>query len=95
VSAERSNEFPLIWAFQFLLPQQRWPQRNGSANRHLAAAAYSGPLSRLETKVCDGTSGPPVAAQAHTRPLQINLAEHRIRRKQILGRLPHEYQIAA
>ena len=34
-------------------------------------------------------------AQAHTRPLQINLAEHRIRRKQILGGLTHEYQIAA
>jgi putative transposase len=34
-------------------------------------------------------------AQAPTRPLQINLAEHRIRRKQILGGLAHEYQIAA
>ena len=34
-------------------------------------------------------------AQAHTRPPQINLAEHRIRRKQILGGLTHEYQIAA
>lgn len=34
-------------------------------------------------------------AQAHTRPLEINLAKHRIRRKQVLGRLTHEYQIAA
>ena len=34
-------------------------------------------------------------AQAHTRPSQINLAEHRIRRKQVLGGLTHEYQIAA
>ena len=33
--------------------------------------------------------------QAHARPPQINLAEHRIRRKQILGGLTHEYQIAA
>ncbi len=33
--------------------------------------------------------------QAHTRPPQINLAEHRIRRKQILGGLTHEYQVAA
>jgi putative transposase len=33
-------------------------------------------------------------AQAHTRPPEINLAEHRIRRKQILGGLTHEYQIA-
>jgi putative transposase len=34
-------------------------------------------------------------AQAHTRPLQTNLAEHRIRRKQVLGGLTHEYHIAA
>jgi putative transposase len=35
-------------------------------------------------------------AQAHTRPpAEINLAEHRIRRKQVLGGLTHEYQIAA
>jgi putative transposase len=34
-------------------------------------------------------------AQAGTRPPEINLAEHRIRRKQVLGGLIHEYQIAA
>ena len=34
-------------------------------------------------------------AQADTRPPQINLAEYRIRRKQALGGLIHEYQIAA
>jgi transposase InsO family protein len=34
-------------------------------------------------------------AQAHARPPQIDLTEHRIRRKQILGGLTHEYQIAA
>ncbi len=34
-------------------------------------------------------------AQAGTRPPEINLAEHRIRRKQVLGGLTHEYQIAA
>jgi hypothetical protein len=34
-------------------------------------------------------------AQAHARPPQINLAEHRIRRKQVLGGLTHECQIAA
>jgi hypothetical protein len=31
----------------------------------------------------------------HTRLLEINLAKHRIRRKQVLGGLTHEYQIAA
>jgi len=34
-------------------------------------------------------------AQAHARPPQINLAKYRIRRKQVLGGLTHEYQIAA
>ena len=34
-------------------------------------------------------------AQADTRPPEINLAEHRIRRRQVLGGLTHEYQIAA
>jgi putative transposase len=34
-------------------------------------------------------------AQAPTRPPEINLAEHRIRRKQVLGGVTHEYQIAA
>jgi len=34
-------------------------------------------------------------AQADSRPQEINLAEHQIRRKQVLGGLTHEYQIAA
>jgi transposase InsO family protein len=34
-------------------------------------------------------------AQAHTQPPEINLAKHRIRRKQVLGVLTHQYQIAA
>jgi putative transposase len=34
-------------------------------------------------------------AQAGTRPPEINLAEHQIRRRQVLGGLTHEYQIAA
>ena len=34
-------------------------------------------------------------AQAGSRPPEINLAEHRIRRRQVLGGLTHEYQIAA
>ena len=34
-------------------------------------------------------------AQAHSRPPEINLARHRIRRKQVLRGLTSEYQIAA
>jgi putative transposase len=36
---------------------------------------------------------PPV--HAHARPPQVDLAEYRVRRKQVLGGLTHEYQIAA
>ena len=35
------------------------------------------------------------SAQAHARPPEIDLAEHRVRRKQVLGGLINEYQIAA
>ena len=41
------------------------------------------------------TLGQMPPAQAHARPPQIDLAEHRVRRKQVLGGLTHEYQIAA
>jgi transposase InsO family protein len=34
-------------------------------------------------------------AHAHARPPQIDLAERRVRRKQVLGGLTHEHQIAA
>ena len=40
--------------------------------------------------------GPLTPAQADTRPPEpVNLAESRIRRKQILGGLTHEYYVAA
>jgi hypothetical protein len=44
-------------------------------------------------RMTDRVSSAP--AQARARPSEINLAEHRIRRKQVLGGLTHEYQIAA
>jgi transposase InsO family protein len=34
-------------------------------------------------------------AQAHTRPPQIDLTEHRVHQKQILGGIINEYRIAA
>jgi putative transposase len=34
-------------------------------------------------------------AQAHARPPEISLTEHRIRRRHVLGGLTHEYHIAA
>jgi putative transposase len=41
-----------------------------------------------------GALGQLAPAQTHTRPPEINFAEHRIRRKQVLGGLTHDYQIA-
>ena len=41
------------------------------------------------------TVGQVPPAHAHARPPQIDLSERRIRRKQVLGGLTHEYQIAA
>ena len=48
---------------------------------------------RLHTAPLRSDSWPP--AQAGTRPPKINLAEHRIRRKQVPGGLTYEYQVAA
>ena len=52
-------------------------------------------LLRYNTARPHGGLGQLAPAQAHTRPPQINLAEHRIRRKQVLGGLIHEYHVAA
>jgi len=41
------------------------------------------------------TLGQVPPSHAHARPPRIDLAEHRVRRKQVLGGLTHEYQIAA
>ncbi|HEV2370591.1 MAG TPA: hypothetical protein VGS19_00350 [Streptosporangiaceae bacterium] len=58
-------------------------------------------LHQILTEYC--TTTPPghtalsqlAPAQAHTWPPETNLAEHPIRRKQVLGGLTYEYQVAA
>jgi hypothetical protein len=50
---------------------------------------------RREAQLCWSERWTGFSARTGTRPPQINLAEHRICRKQILGGLTHEYQIAA
>jgi putative transposase len=62
--------------------------------RHLRRV-LSGYLRHYNTARPHRALGQLAPAQAPTRPPQINLAEQRIRRKQILGGLTHEYQIAA
>ena len=49
----------------------------------------------LQHSPAHGGLGQLAAAQAHTQPPQINLAGHRIRRKQVLGGFTSEYRIAA
>ena len=64
-------------------------------NEHHLRRVLTGYLRHYNTARPHRALGQLAPAQAHTRPLQINLAEHRIRRKQILSGLTHEYQIAA
>jgi hypothetical protein len=60
-------------------------------------------LRQVLTEYCSTTTQPVrtaalrqlAPAQAHARATEINLAEHQIRRKQVLGGLTREYQIAA
>ena len=64
-------------------------------NEHHLRRVLTGYLLHYNTARPHRTLGQLAPAQARTRPPQINLAGHRIRRKQILGGLTSEYQIAA
>lgn len=60
--------------------------------RNRASLALAGPPEKDPHRVL----GQLTPAQADTAPPKaINLADHRIRRKQVLGGLTHEYQVAA
>jgi len=64
-------------------------------NEHHLHQVLAGYLRHYNTARPHRALGQLAPHQAHSRPPQINLAEHRIRRKQVLGGLTHEYQIAA
>ena len=64
-------------------------------NEHHLRRVLTGYLLHYNTARPHRALGQLAPAQAPTRPPQINLAEHRIRRKQILDGLTSEYQIAA
>jgi len=64
-------------------------------NEHHLRRVLTGYLRHYNTARPHRALGQLAPAQAPTRPPQINLAGHRIRRKQILGGLTSEYQIAA
>src|SRR6266480_1550287 len=64
-------------------------------NEHHLRRVLTGYLRHYNTARPHRALGQFAPAQADTRPPEINLAEHRIRRKQVLGGLTHEYQIAA
>ena len=64
-------------------------------NEHHLRQVLTGYLRHYNTARPHRALGQLAPAQAHTRPSEINLAEHRIRRKQVLGGLTHEYYVAA
>ena len=64
-------------------------------NEHHLRRVLTGYLRHYNTARPHRALGQLAPAQAPSRPPQINLAEHRIRRKQVLGGLTSEYQIAA
>ena len=70
------------------------PGRTLSAEHHLRQVLTEY-LQHYNTARPHRALGQLAPAQAGARPQVINLAEHRIRRKQVLGGLTHEYQIAA
>jgi putative transposase len=65
------------------------------ANEHHLRQVRTGSMVHYNTARPHRALGQLTPAQAPTRPPQINLAEHQNRRKQILGGLTHDYQIAA
>jgi putative transposase len=64
-------------------------------NEHHLRRVLTEYLTHYNTARPHRTLGQLPPAQAHARPPQINLAEHQVRGKQVLGGLTHEYQIAA
>ena len=63
-------------------------------NEHHLHQVLTEYLRHYNTALPHRALGQLAPAQAHARPPEINLAKHRIRRKQVLGGLTHEYQIA-
>jgi putative transposase len=66
-----------------------------TVSEHHLRQVLTGYILHYNTARPHRAPGQPAPGQAHTRPPQINLAEHRIRRKQVLSGLTSEYQIAA
>src|SRR5216684_6174010 len=64
-------------------------------NEHHLRRVLTEYLRHYNTARPHRTLGQLTPAQAGTRPPEINLADYRIRRKQVLGGLTYEYQIAA
>jgi len=64
-------------------------------NEHHLRRVLTEYLIQVNTARPHRTLGQLPPAQAHARLPQIDLAEYRVRRKQVLGGLTHEYQIAA
>jgi putative transposase len=64
-------------------------------NEHHLRRVLTGYLLHYNTARPHRALGQLAPAHADTQPPEINLAEYRIRRQQVLGGLTHEYQVAA
>jgi transposase InsO family protein len=64
-------------------------------NEHHLRRALTEYLAHYNTARPHRALGQLPPAHAHSRPPKINLAEHRIRRRQVLGGLTSEYEVAA
>jgi len=64
-------------------------------NEHHLRRILTEYLAHYNTARPHRTLGQLPPAQGHARPPQIDLAEHQVRRKQVLDGLTNEYQIAA
>jgi hypothetical protein len=64
-------------------------------NEHHLLLVLTAYLTHYNTARPHRVLGQLTSAQAHIRPPKIDLAEHQLRRKQVLGGLTHEYQVTA
>ena len=69
--------------------------RRPIVNEHHLRLVLAEYLQHYNTARPHRALGQLASAQAHAGPPEVNLAEHRVRRRQVLGGLTHEYQVAA
>jgi hypothetical protein len=91
--AQRLSSFRVACVALTMLAANRYVTWNGTFELYMAALPLSIARGNVGRHRSNRISVP--SAQACIRPLQVDLAEHRVRRKQVVGGLINEYCIAA